>query len=119
MSSAARSVGIFGLYMLVAGAVFVLLPPEQLRHAHVGAPFEPVRLLGILTLIVGGYYLGAARAELGAFFSMTVYGRSLAFALMAILVVVGASPPALLAVGVVDLAGAVWTYRALAAVGTA
>jgi drug/metabolite transporter (DMT)-like permease len=104
---------VFGAYLIAAGVLMIVAPPEALRHLRPEAPYEPIRLLGILTAVVGGYYMAAARAELESFFRFTVVGRLAAIAAMVALVICKASRPSLLAVAVPDLLGAVWTAMAL------
>lgn len=67
------------------------------------------RVIGLLTLVIGTYDLVSARAEAIAFIRASVYVR-LGFAVgAALLVFVGQMPPALLMLGAVDAAGAIWT----------
>jgi len=109
MSRAARSVVVFGLYMLSAGALLLVAPPEALRTTDPAAPFPPVRMFGLLTAIVGGYYVAAGRHELVGFFRLTIPGRAVAAAAMTGLVGVGVAGPALLGLAAIDAAGACWT----------
>lgn len=113
MSRAAWSIAAFGAYMLATGLLLTVAPPAALRHADPQAPYEPVRLLGILTAVVGGYYLAAARGELRPFFRYTVVGRATAAAAMLALVLSGNARAPLLLVGTLDLLGALWTASAL------
>jgi hypothetical protein len=113
MNPAARSIAIYGVFLLGAGALLAFAPPPALRHANPAAPYEPVRLLGVLTLAVGSYYLGAAWAANAWFVRASVTGRLLAVTMMGVLVAVDLARPTLLGVAALDLVTAVWTYRAL------
>jgi len=72
-----------------------------------------IRVLGLLVLVLGYYYVVAALQDLKSFFIHTVYGRVLAFFVLGGLAASGIAQPALASFGVVDLLAAAWTWRAL------
>ena len=111
MSSAARSILVFGVYVVGFGAM-ILAAPNVL---FAGPPIEKVCLLvlGTTVLIVGGYYICCARHEAVAFFRATVYGRAVVLAFFIAFVALGWARPILVLFGAVDFAGAVWTPLAL------
>lgn len=114
MSRVARSILAFGIYCVAVGALLVAGPNLFLRL--VGLPPAPevfIRVLGVVVLTLGLYYIAAARSEVTAFFRWTVWGRPFAFAAFLALVVLGLAPPVLILFGAIDLAGALWTARAL------
>ena len=114
MSRAARSVAAFGVYCIVVGIILIANP--NLLLAAVGLPPTRevyIRVLGVVVLVLGLYYLEAARAEAVAFFRWTTWGRPIAFAVFGALVLLGLAPRVLLLFGCVDAAGALWTARAL------
>jgi hypothetical protein len=114
MTAAARSILVFGAYLLALGLV-LLLSPDMLLRPFGFAPTGEVwiRVVGMLAGILGVYYLQAARAGLAAFFRWTVPVRLSVPLFFAAFVALGMAPPALLAFGAVDAAGALWTWSAL------
>jgi hypothetical protein len=114
MSHAAKSVLVFGVYILVAG-VCLLVAPNILLGLLGFPPTTDVwiRVLGAIVGILGFYYIQAGRNELTAFFRATLYGRCALLVLLAGLVILGFAPPLIILFGVIDVLGAVWTGVAL------
>lgn len=114
MSHAARSVFVFGLYLIAVGAGLVAIPNTALGSLGFPPSAEVwPRVVGVLALVLAYYYLQAARRGLTAFFRWTVQARALVFVAFAALVLVGLAPTPLLALGAVDLLAAIWTGVAL------
>ncbi len=114
MSGAARSVSVFGVYCAGIGVVLIAAPNLLLGAVGLPPTREPyIRVLGVVVLVLGLYYLAAASAEALAFFRWTTWGRPMAFLLFSALVLLGFAPRVLLLFGAVDAAGAFWTARAL------
>ncbi len=104
----------FGVYCAVVGLVLVAAPNLLLGAVGLPPTGEPyIRVLGVVVLVLGLYYLAAARAEAVAFFRWTTWGRSMAFVLFGVLVLLGFAPRVLVLFGAVDAAGALWTARAM------
>jgi hypothetical protein len=116
MSRAALSITVWGVYMIVAGLGFLLLPNTILPLIGFPTTAEVwIRVAGLLVVILGAYYFYFARNEVVPFFRVTIPGR-VAFAVgVAALVGLGLSGPSLLLFGVLDLVGAIWTWWALRA----
>ncbi len=115
MSRAALSVLVFGFYLFVLGAWLVVVPNSLL--ALFGVPLVSdvwIRVAGMLVLLLGYYSVQAARHGLTRFFSFTVHTRSAVIVFFAGFVALGLAKPILILFGLVDLAGALWTWRALA-----
>lgn len=114
MTAAARSVQVFGGYLL-ALALALLLAPNLLLGVFGIAPTDEVwiRVVGMLAGILGVYYLRAAQAGLTAFFGWTVPVRLSVPVFFAVFVALGMAPPVLLLFAAVDAAGALWTRSAL------
>jgi hypothetical protein len=72
-----------------------------------------IRVVGMLAAILGVYYRAAATAELTPFFLATVLGRSSVPLFFIVFVLAGWAEWPLVLFGVVDAAGALWTWRAL------
>lgn len=116
MSKAATSIFAFAVYLLAMGTVLVLVPNTLMQVF--GLPDVQdvwVRVVGMLAVLLGGYYLAAARSELTPFMQWTVYARSSVILFFAAFVLTGLAPMVLLLFGLVDLAAAIWTHLALKA----
>ncbi len=114
MSKAARSIFVFGIYLVVIGLGFLLAPNVPLDLLGFPTTTEPwIRVVGMLLLILGYYYIRVAPNELTAFFRLTVHGRASVFVFFVAFVVLGLAQPMLILFGVVDLLAAIWTAQAL------
>jgi len=114
MTPAARSIVYFGVYVFLTGLVLLLVPNVLLSIFGLGSTTEVwIRVLGSVVTVLGAYYVVMGRAEATPFFSATIWGRSWIFLSFLGLVAVGMAKPPLALFGVVDLLGAVWTWRAL------
>ncbi|MCA1936517.1 MAG: hypothetical protein LDL37_13790 [Asticcacaulis sp.] len=114
MSKSARTIYVFFVYMIISGAAFVFAP--NLAIVPLGFPEAHelwVRVVGMLTIILGSYYGVMARHEVRPFFMATVYGRLSVSVFFAGFVLAKLAPPILLGLGLIDLLGAIWTWRAL------
>lgn len=110
MSRPARSLMVFGIYMIVAGLAFLVVPNRMLPDMGLPPSHEPwVRVCATLIAIIGYYYVSAARhGDLG-FMRNTVIGRYLAIGAFAALVLAGKAPWQLLLFSIPDAIGATWT----------
>lgn len=114
MSRPARSLFVFGIYVLLVGSVFILMPAELssvLRLPPATAGWA--RAIGLLALVIGAYDTVGARAECMPYIRASIPVR-LAFAgAMALLVAFGEMPATILLLAATDIAGALWTAFAL------
>lgn len=116
MTSAARSVFVFGVYLGLLGATLMIAPNLLLTIFGFPPPDEPwIRVAGLLAALIGYYYVQCARSGLRRFLELTVGARLAVPVVFAALVVLGLAKPALLLFGIADLAGAIWTLVALRA----
>lgn len=114
MSAAARSLLVFGIYVLVLGVVFVAFPQAVIELLRLPAISDGwFRIIGILSLVIGAYDVTGARHDLTAYIRASVPVRVGFAAGCALLVVFRQMPPVLLLFGATDLAGALWTATAL------
>ena len=116
MSSAARSLLVFGIYVVSAGLALVLAPHLVLRL--LGFPPAPdgwVRVAGVLSFFIGCYHIVGALYHLEAYIRATVYARIALAVVFGAFVVLRVMPAPLLLFGIVDLLGAAWTSYALRA----
>jgi uncharacterized membrane protein len=119
MSRAAVSMFAFAVYLFALGVILMTAPNVLLGLFG----FEPtsevwVRIVGMLVVFLGYYYLSAARGEVVPFMRWTVQARPFVILFFAVFVALGWARPALILFGAVDLAAAVWTYLALRTSGT-
>jgi hypothetical protein len=114
VTRAAVSVLAFGVYMLVMGVLLLAVPNVLLSLVRYPITDELwLRVLGVVTLILGYYYTVAARDELTSFFRASVIARPLLIVFFCTFVALGIAEPVLVLFGVVDLLGAIWTALAL------
>ena len=119
MTPAARSLFVFGLYLLVAGTLLLLVPALMLQPLGLPAPTDVwVRVVGLLAIALGLYYRVAASAELLAFMRLSVWVRAGVALAFVGFVVGGLAPAALLGFGLIDAAGAAWTATSLRQMGS-
>ncbi len=114
MTKAAVSVFSFGIYLFVLGPVLVVFPNVLLSLFGIPQTDEVwIRVVGMLVVFLGLYYVVAARSELAPFMRATIYGRFGVLAFFIAFAVLGLAPPILILFGVIDAAGAVWTASAM------
>lgn len=114
MSSAARSLLIFSIYMFALGATLVVVPNVFLSIFGIPETHEVwLRIVGMLVLILGFYDFLAARHEMKIFFKWSVWARLPVVVFFAAFVALGLAPPILILFGAIDAAAAVWTFAAL------
>lgn len=114
MSSAARSLFVFGIYAVCAGAGLLLTPGIVLNLLG----FPPVadgwvRVVGTLAIFLGTYHIIASRNELAPYISASVWVRIAFSVVIAGLVVSRQMPAPTLIFAAADLLGAIWTWVAL------
>lgn len=114
MDNARRSMLVFGTYLNLV-AIGLLLAPDMLLGPLGFAPAADywIRVIGVPVLILGTYYVRAAREDNRAFMRWTVTGRLLPLLGFGGLVAAGYAPPMLMLFAVIDAAGAAWTASAL------
>jgi len=116
MSNPARSITVFGIYLAVAGLSFFIAPNTALPLMGFPTTTEVwIRLMGLLTAILGMYFLYSVRYDDRHFFRATIFARLIFFTGVTTLVIFGLASPLLVAFGLIDLAGAAWTWLALRA----
>jgi uncharacterized membrane protein HdeD (DUF308 family) len=105
---------VFGVYLAANGAGFFLAPALILPRLGLPAPADEwIRIVGILSAILGMYFVYCAQPGQRRFFQATVIARLMFFSGVLSLVLLGLAPPLLVLFGLIDLAGAGWTQYAL------
>lgn len=120
MTKSARSVLIFGWYLVALGCALVAIPNVMLGSFGLPTTADVwIRVVGVLVLCLSFYYIQAARHGLTPMLRWTVYVRSSVFVFFVAFVLLGFAGAPLVMFGAVDLAGALWTFWALRSEGLA
>jgi len=114
MTQAAKSILIFGIYVILLGIILVVAPNVLLGVFGVAPTTEVwIRVLGVVVGILGFFYIQAARNGLTPFFRATIYARTVVLISLIVVAVLGLMKPILVLFGVIDFLGGVWTGMAL------
>jgi hypothetical protein len=114
MSRAAKSILVFGVYLICLGATLLIAPNLLLKLFGMPTTTEVwIRVLGMLVGLLACYYLLVAREELTSFMRLSVYIRALPILFFVGFVMAEMVKPILILFGAIDLAGAAWTNKAL------
>jgi len=99
---------------LLVGATLTVFPNVLLSVVGIPETTEVwIHILGVVAFVLGLYYVFMAPTNHFLFFTLSVYARITVFLWFVIFIVINLAPIELLPFGVIDLAGAVWTYVAL------
>ena len=114
MRSPTLSMFVFGLYYVVAGAGYLVLPGFVSSQLDVAASGEIwVRFAGLLLLVLGYLYFQAARLQLLPFFRWSVHIRAFSFLAFIVLWLLDIAEVIVLIFAAVEVAGALWTWLSL------
>lgn len=110
MSSVARSVYYFGAYLLIAGVSLFFFPNQTIGLIGIEPTFEVwIHLVGILTFILGVFFISMARQEIYPFFYVSLFGRAIFILGIFWVVLFYNAPEALLLFAMIDSLGLLWT----------
>ena len=116
MNKSSTSLLVFGIYLIGMGAGLVFLPNTVLDMLNFPPTNEIwINVLGVVTLVLTFYYIQAACANVRSFAEWTVPARIAVFLFFSGFVLLGWVGPIMIALGSVDLLGALWTGWALRA----
>lgn len=114
MTRPAQTLFVFALYLFLLGAVLLAAPNQLLGLFGLPVTEEVwIRVVGMLVLFLGVYYVVAARANFLPMLEASVRIRVAVPVFFAVFVALGWAPATLLVFGAIDLAGAIWTRLAL------
>jgi hypothetical protein len=114
MDNSARSITVFGIYLAASGLSLVFIPNAILPLLGLPTTTEVwIRVVGLLAAILGGYFLYSVRYNDRIFYRATIYARLVFFTGVTAFVLFGLAGPLLIVFGLVDLAGATWTWLSL------
>jgi len=118
MSKSARTLFVWSLYLLGLGVILVALP--NLLLSLFGFPTTDevwIRVVGVLLLLLAYYSYASARQDNRAYFHWSVPGRVVVPLFFIVFVLLNLAPVQLILFGLIDLAGAAWTWQALRSEG--
>jgi hypothetical protein len=119
MDNAGRSVYFFGLYLYAIGAFLLFFPDVLLRLFLFESTKEVwIRIIGLLAIDLGYFYHQSAINKVVAVYRMTIPTRVMACIVFLALSALRMAEPQLVIFGLIDLAGAFWTWQALKAGGS-
>ena len=114
MSNPARSLFVFGVYLLGLGGALILAPNMLLVIFDIAPTTEVwIRVVGMLVLFLGVYDISAAKGSWSGFIALSVPLRMSVIVFFAGFVLLLGAPKMLLLFAVVDFAFALWTWSAL------
>lgn len=114
MSKAARSLFVFGLYLVVLGLLLLIAPNPLITFFGLPAVTDVwIRVAGMLILLLAYYNIQASIQENEGYFRMTIGARMSVIVFFAVFVLLDFVKPILLLFGVVDFLAALWTMLTL------
>jgi hypothetical protein len=111
MSKSETSLFVFGLYLIIglgAGLIFMPIFMFDMFGLKFGDDTWP-RFVGMLSAIIGAYYVVAVRLKLQTLFIWTVRFRYCAASFMVAMLLFGKVELPILVFAAIDAAGATWT----------
>ena len=117
MSRAAKTVLIFGIYLLLLGSGLLFFPADILELLEMDSPDIWSRGVGVLLIFGGYYYFRAALAgnNMLDFFRWTVHTRIASIFFLFLFVQLEYAGLQIMVFGVINILGALWTRSALKA----
>jgi hypothetical protein len=116
LRSPALSVSVFGLYLTALALVLMTVPNTLLAIFGIANTQEYwIRVVGMLAGLIGFLYTRYAPRGDRPFFELTVQARASVIVFFLLFVLFASAPWQLLLFGVIDLAGAGWTWWTLRA----
>lgn len=117
MTKSALSVYLYGLFLIAGvGFPFLVMPHFALGQFGLAAGDEMwVRLVGVLSAVMGGFYVMAVQADLERFYAWTVPARFVTAAFHVAMAALGHVGPAILIFAGFDAIAGALTWLALRA----
>lgn len=114
MTDAAKSIYYFSIYLFVVGLTLVFMPNIFLTTLQMPETNEVwIRVVGLLAFVIGFYYNRAGATNLQSFFGLTIPARVIVFISFVLFALMKWVSPIIIGIGVIDLAGALWTWMAM------
>jgi hypothetical protein len=116
VSKAARSVFLFGIYVVALGLVLIVAPNTLLGLFGVAKTHEVwIRVLGVLIFNIGVYYVLAGRENFRSIIVASIPIRFGTMTFLVIFVLLNYADAAVIPFGLLDVATAIWTLTAIRA----
>ena len=116
MNKPAFTIKAFGFYLTVLGLVLIFSPNILLAIFLIPTTTEVwIRVVGVLVLNIGVYYIFAALCEAKSFFKASVYTRAFVLVSFIAFAILGLVRPMIIFFGMVDFCGGIWTHLAIKA----
>jgi hypothetical protein len=114
MTPVAKSVYYFGFYLYAVGITLMAAPNILLTILQLPTTSEVwIRVAGVLAFCIGYYYHKAGASNIVTFFKHTIASRIFVCIAFITFVLLKFVSPLLIGFGLIDLAGAIWTWLAL------
>jgi hypothetical protein len=114
LSPAAISVMTWGIYLVIVGVALMSIPDVVLQMFGYTSTKEVwPRLAGLLTLVLGGYYVLIAYYRVEVLFRWKAAGHTIGIVAMLLLYITDKGPSAILMTAVTDFFAGMWTVLAL------
>jgi hypothetical protein len=114
MNKPAFTIKAFGYYLIVLGLVLIFSPNILLAIFMMPTTTEVwIRVVGVLVLNIGVYYIFAALCGAESFFKASVYTRTFVLFSFVAFAIFGLVSPMIIFFGMVDFGGGVWTHFAI------
>jgi hypothetical protein len=110
MDKAAKSIFVWGIYLMAIGGLLLIIPNFMLSLFGFPATKEVwIHVLGGVVVALGYYHIQAARHGLLPFFKWSTQGRAFTVVCFIAFVTLGLAKPTLLLFASADFFGALWT----------
>ena len=116
MNKPAFTIKAFGCYLLVLGLLLIFTPNTLLAIFLMPTTTEVwIRVVGVVVLNIGVYYIFAAICEAKLFYQASVYTRTFVLVSFIGFAIFGLVSPMIIFFGMVDFFGGLWTHFAIKA----
>lgn len=114
MDTPTLSIYIWGIYVVLIGVLLLFIPHKTVvLFGHEKPKDHWIRVVGIMALSLGYFYLNSAQNEVYSFYWTSVYARIFGLIGFSGLVVFKIAKPKIILFGLIDAMGAAWTLAAL------
>jgi hypothetical protein len=114
MDAAKLSIFIWGIYVILIGVLLLFIPNKTLKlFGHEKPKDHWIRVVGIITLSLGYFYLNSAHNEVYSFYWASIFARVAGLIGFSGLVIFKIAKPKIIIFGLIDAIGATWTLLTL------
>ena len=118
MDKSAKTIWLFGIYLIFEGLFLMIAPSWILESIGIPDPESVWRIVvGFVVAVLGYYYIRNAKENLVAFFGFTVQVRIIQFVFFIWLYVFERGTLALVCFSFIEFAAGMWTWRVLKVAG--